>query len=61
VGHAWLIDPEQNTLEVFRLEQGRWVLVASHQGDADVRAEPFGAVPLSLGALWVPGPDPDGA
>jgi Uma2 family endonuclease len=54
VAHAWLVDPLVRTLEVFRLERGRWTLLATHKGDAIVRAEPFDAVELELGALWGP-------
>jgi Uma2 family endonuclease len=52
VGHAWLVDPTQRTLEVLRLEAGRWSIVATHQDAAKVRAEPFDAVELDLGLLW---------
>lgn len=52
VPHVWLIDPLARSLDVFRLENGRWVLLATHAADARVRAEPFDAVELELGALW---------
>jgi len=52
VGHAWLVDPDARTLEVLRLESGRWLLVASHAGSEAVRAEPFGEIELELAALW---------
>ena len=52
VGHAWLIDPLARTLEVLRLEAGRWVLLGAHGGDARVRAEPFEALELGLAELW---------
>jgi len=55
VAHAWLIDPLAQTLEVLWLEGGRWVLLATHAGDAVVRAEPFVEVDLELGRL---GSDP---
>src|SRR5262245_3834972 len=32
VGHVWLLDPLQRTLEVLRLESRRWSLVANHEG-----------------------------
>jgi hypothetical protein len=32
----------------------RWHQVRIHQGDATVRAEPFDAMELDLGALWLP-------
>jgi Uma2 family endonuclease len=52
VGHYWLLDPTEQTLEVLRLEGGRWSLVAEHRGDARVRAEPFGSIELDLSLLW---------
>ncbi len=52
VSHAWLIDPLAQTLEVFRLEGGRWVLLATHAGEAVVRAEPFIEIDLELHLLW---------
>jgi Uma2 family endonuclease len=52
VGHAWLVDPIQRTLEVLRLQGGRWSIVATHQDTAKVRAEPFDAIELDLGVLW---------
>ena len=48
----WLVDPLQQTLEVLRLESQRWSLVATHEADAKVRAEPFDAIELALRALW---------
>jgi Uma2 family endonuclease len=52
VAHAWLIDPLARTLEVLRLDAGRWTILATHEGSAVVRAEPFAEVELDLGALW---------
>jgi Uma2 family endonuclease len=53
VAHAWLIDPLLQTLEVLRrAEADRWLLLAVHQGDAVVRAEPFEAIELELSLLW---------
>jgi len=52
VGHAWLINPITRTLEVLQLEGGRWLLLATYAGTAVVRAAPFDAVELDLGALW---------
>lgn len=53
VGHVWLIDPHPQTLEVFRREGERWMLVSTHGGDEKVRAEPFEAVELPLSVLWI--------
>ncbi|MBN1612601.1 MAG: Uma2 family endonuclease [Polyangiaceae bacterium] len=52
VGNLWLVSPDDQILEVFRLEAGRWVLLDTFEGNAVVRAEPFDAVALRLGALW---------
>jgi Uma2 family endonuclease len=52
VAHAWLIDPLARTLEVLRLEEGRWVILGTHAGSEMVRAEPFAETDLGLAALW---------
>lgn len=53
VRHAWLVDPLSRTLEVLRLgPDASWTIVSVFAGEAPVRAEPFDAVPLELGALW---------
>ena len=52
VAYAWIIDPDPRTLEVLRLDGGRWTILATHSGDEIVRAEPFGDLELELAALW---------
>jgi len=52
VAHAWLIDPLARTLEVLRLEHGRWVILGTHAGSEVVRAEPFAELDLGLDGLW---------
>lgn len=52
VKHAWLLHPGERTLEILRLESGRWAIVATHADDAVVRAEPFEAVAIDLLPLW---------
>jgi Uma2 family endonuclease len=52
VRHLWLVNPLTQTLEVFRLAEGRWLLLATHGGSANVQAEPFEAVELDLAPLW---------
>jgi Uma2 family endonuclease len=52
VRHAWLVDPLQRTLEVLRLQGDKWLLLHVEREDAAVRAEPFDAIALELGALW---------
>jgi Uma2 family endonuclease len=52
VSNAWLIDPSLGTLEVLRLENGLWTILATHIGAEVVRAEPFAVIELVLCALW---------
>ena len=52
VTHAWLVDPLAQTLEVFGLEGGRWVLLAAHAGTEPVRAEPFNDIEIDLASVW---------
>jgi Uma2 family endonuclease len=52
VTNASLVDPLARTLEVLRLANGLWVLLAIHRDDARVRAEPFDAIEIELAALW---------
>jgi Uma2 family endonuclease len=52
VGHVWLIDPLAKTLEIYRLDGDTYRLVGTHAEDASVRAEPFDAIEIELGALW---------
>lgn len=52
LANLWLVDPIAQTLESYRLEGGRWVLLATHGGDETAAIEPFEAVPLELAELW---------
>jgi Uma2 family endonuclease len=52
VGHAWLLNLAARTLEVFRREGPRWVLLGAFADDARVRVEPFEALELDLLPLW---------
>ena len=53
VGHIWLIDPAAMTMDAFRLESGRWSLLASFSENDKVRVEPFLEIEISLEDLWV--------
>jgi len=52
VAYAWIIDPEQRTLETFRLEAGGWLPTGTYSGEQRVNAEPFEAIELHLKDLW---------
>jgi Uma2 family endonuclease len=52
VGYSWIIDPDPRTLEVLRLDAGRWTILGTHTDNEVVRAEPFAELELELAALW---------
>ena len=52
VGHLWLVDPVDRTLEAFELRDGQWVLIAVAKDDDPVCIRPFHAVTFGLGDLW---------
>jgi len=52
VRNAWLVDPVERTLEVYRLADAHWSLLATFSDDERVRAEPFDAIELDLALLW---------
>lgn len=54
IAHLWIIDPMLRTLEVYRLEDGRWIVASAHGGDEAVRAEPFAAAALDMSRWWMP-------
>ena len=53
VGHLWFLDPVAKTLEVLRLDGEGYRVAATFAGDGTVEAEPFDAVGLELGGLWI--------
>ena len=53
VPYVWLIDPSVKTLDVFRLENGRWVVEGFYVGDDMVKAMPFDQIELNLADLWM--------
>lgn len=52
VPFVWLVDPGARLLEVFRLDGAHYALEGTWRDGAGVRAPPFDAVELELGALW---------
>ena len=59
VRHLRFVDPLARTLEVYRLEDGRWVVASTHGGDDRIRAEPFDAIEIGLERWWLESADPD--
>ena len=56
VAHAWLVNPVERTLEVLRLRDGAWTIVAVASDQDAVRVEPFEAIELGLAGLWADPP-----
>ncbi|MEO1172437.1 MAG: Uma2 family endonuclease [Myxococcota bacterium] len=52
IQHVWLVDPLQQTLEVFENRNHEWVLIATHAGAETFRAKPFEEVEFELAPLW---------
>jgi len=52
VAHVWLVDPDDRSVEVLRLEAGQWVVATIVGGDDRVRPDPFAEVDLDLTTLW---------
>lgn len=52
VGHVWLVDPREKTVEVFRFESRGYALVGTFGGDDAVQAEPFEAAAIPPAFLW---------
>lgn len=58
VGHYWVVDPRDGTLEVKRWSAPGYVSVLPAERGETVRAEPFDAVELEVGTLFGDDPSP---
>jgi hypothetical protein len=55
VRHLSLVEPIARTLEIYRLEDGRWVVAGTHGGgETSLRAGPFAPLPLDVSRWWMP-------
>jgi Uma2 family endonuclease len=53
VGHLWLVDPRDRTIEVQRLGASRYEVLGTWAGDeGPFELEPFESVPLPAAAFW---------
>jgi Uma2 family endonuclease len=52
VGHYWIVDPANKTVEAFRLTGGKWLQVGSAGSGETVALEPFDAVAFPFDALF---------
>jgi Uma2 family endonuclease len=57
VPHYWLVDPERETLAVYRWHADGFILVLTADRAETVRAEPFESIEIRLGLLF--GDDPE--
>jgi Uma2 family endonuclease len=52
VGHYWILDPSNRTLEAFRLVDGKWQLTGSAGAGEQVSLEPFDAISFPFDDLF---------
>jgi Uma2 family endonuclease len=60
VPHLWLLHPVERTLEAFARRRARWTLLGAWTEGDRVSIEPFDAIKINVGRLFVPreaGPD----
>ena len=52
VAHYWIVDPEQERVELLRLEDGAYRLIAGGAGATSLAHPDWDGLVLDLGALW---------
>jgi Uma2 family endonuclease len=52
VPHYWMIDPAEETLSIYRQTADGYLLVLAADAEQRVRAEPFDAIEIFVGALF---------
>jgi Uma2 family endonuclease len=52
VAHYWIVDPEEKTIEGYKLVGGKYRLVGSGKNSDVVSLPPFGDLEIPLGRLW---------
>ncbi len=52
VAHLWLVDPIARTVEVYRLEGGRWIVEPAAVGETPAHIAPFAAVEVDPRRWW---------
>lgn len=52
VSWMWFVDPDARTLEAYQNDAGVWRPEGRWQGEAEVKAQPFDALPWLLSQLW---------
>lgn len=52
VGHYWIVDPEERSIELHELEGESYRLVTKESGDATLRPTLFPGLVVSLSTIW---------
>jgi Uma2 family endonuclease len=53
VEYIWLIDPIGMSMDAFRLESGRWLLLGSFSENDKGQIEPFQGIEINLEDSWL--------
>jgi len=53
IPYFWLVDPMNKTLDVLKLQSGRWVILGTYAEHDQVKAEPFQEIAFDLSNLWL--------
>ncbi len=54
VAHYWIVDPEERTIEAYKLSRGKYQPCGAGRGEQIVRLPPFEGLAISLKRLWPP-------
>lgn len=54
VAHYWIVDPRKQTLEGYKLEDGKYRLIAGGEKQEIIALPPFEDLNIPLGELWHP-------
>jgi Uma2 family endonuclease len=52
IKHYWLVDPDAKTLEVYKLESGRYHVVGGFEKDDTFKPELFPGLEIKLSEIW---------
>lgn len=52
VPHYWILSPEKRTLLAYQLDNGKYALSVTAEGEATVRVAPFADIELNLAAIF---------
>jgi Uma2 family endonuclease len=56
VDYAWIVEPEQQTIESYQRQDDRWILLNTYGEEPLVRIAPFDAIEIDLSLIWGPLP-----